>query len=254
MMIEDNQAYSLLAAYASFRQQLTWFRMYCADAQGKRHEDFIKGFDSLKSSCNTLSAYVSTHPTEWRDKTIWELFRRVGAIIYADKLTSEGVAQVNEFIYEFEVRDEEGFRKRWFDLCVSIGASNTYLHALQQSVAILLKVNRYDEAVLAAFKYLDRHLQKILKVPSHEYYGEKLINYAFAPNSGKMQLGTIESEQQGLRNFFSGANALFRNPSAHRSNNHSAFSASVVIVMVAMMCQIAQDLKPRKPRKSKTMT
>ena len=85
-------------------------------------------------------------------------------------------------------------------------------------------------------------MQKLLGLSSHEIYGEDLINKAFAPNTGLLQLDTNPNEQIGLRNFVSGANAIFRNPSAHRFMQFENFEAATIVAMVAVMARIANQL------------
>ena len=110
----------------------------------------------------------------------------------------------------------------------------------------LLENEQYSEAVLNAFKYLDKHLQTLLDITDSNVYGEELINKAFAPSSGSFQLDTHANEQIGLRNFFSGANALFRNPTAHRFTNFREEIGTAIIVMVGMMAQIATDISKNR--------
>ena len=79
----------------------------------------------------------------------------------------------------------------------------------------LVKGN-YDGAIIAAFKCLDQHLQKLLNLTPSEY-GEALINKAFSPQAGALKLQTHGNEQRGLRDLAIGANALFRNALAHKT-------------------------------------
>lgn len=85
---------------------------------------------------------------------------------------------------------------------------------------------------------------------SNEYYGEELINFAFSPKSGALQLQSHPNEQNGIRNFFSGANAIFRNPSAHRFVDYDDKTAEAIIAMVAMMANLASEIKENtKPKR-----
>ena len=107
----------------------------------------------------------------------------------------------------------------------------------------LLGSQNYDAAMVEAFKFLEERLRTILQVPAEEYYGERLINYAFAQNDGKLQIGGGESEQRGLRNLVSGAYAVFRNPAAHRQAQFDEFSVSAVVNIVVLICDLAQSIR-----------
>lgn len=119
-----------------------------------------------------------------------------------------------------------------------------------ETVASLMKSHNYDAAVVEAFKFLEEQLRSILQVSADEYYGEKLINMAFAQNDGKLQMGRGDSEQKALRNFVSGAYALFRNPAAHRQVRFDEFSASTITNMVVLICDIANTIKSKSMEQS----
>ena len=180
------------------------------------------------------------------------MFRNLDAIFQAGKLTSADLKTIATLIANFEVNHETEFQSNWLNACTSKHAYVFLMDGLDDAVVDLLKDKQYDAAVVAAFKHLDSQLQKTLKVSPHDFFGEKLVNLAFAPNSGKLQLGTSESEQLGLRNFFSGANAIFRNPSAHRFVKYDEWSAHAIIYTVAMMEEIVRSFKPKNKRKKQS--
>ena len=117
-----------------------------------------------------------------------------------------------------------------------------YSPALYEAVSKSFAADDYDATVIAAFKYLDSYLHKLLNVSPHDYYGEALINYAYSPNQGVIQMDTHPNEQAGLRNLISGALAIFRNPSAHRFMEYDQFTASTVIALVATVIKLTDKI------------
>jgi uncharacterized protein (TIGR02391 family) len=103
----------------------------------------------------------------------------------------------------------------------------------------LLDAGYYDEAVVNAFKVLDHRIRAAC-AEAPDVYGEELINRAFAPDKGKLSQGLVESERRGLRNLVSGANAFFRNPSAHRFVNYDQATAETVIVLVSLLLKMME--------------
>lgn len=107
----------------------------------------------------------------------------------------------------------------------------------------LMRSRNYDAAVVEAFKFMEEQLRMMLQVSSNEFYGEKLINLAFAQNDGKLQTRRGDNEQKALRNFVSGAYAFFRNPAAHRQVQFDEFSASTIVNIVVLICDTAKKIK-----------
>src|SRR5687767_6322377 len=71
---------------------------------------------------------------------------------------------------------------------------------------------KYDEAVRNAFILLEERLR--IAVNKEGMTGTDLANFAFSPKTGPLGkvLGNNEAEREGLREIFSGAFKLFRNP------------------------------------------
>lgn len=160
-----------------------------------------------------------------------------------DPLTDDHLDKIGNFLYSFEIKDELGFRRKCFELQISKIREEYYPIKLCDVVDDLMDHRQYESAILAAFKFLDSHLQALLNVDANHYYGEDLVNYAFSPNSGVLQLQSHPSEQAGIRNFFSGANAIFRNPSAHKFIEYDSKTTEVIVAMVAMMSNVASRIK-----------
>lgn len=244
--------------FANFIQGLTSLRIYCLGTVSKKFDDYLNLYADLKNKYESLQFLATplnlrpakaVHRSDWKDQIVEELFRNIDEIFQTGKLSASDLKRIATLIANFEVNHELDFCSTWSEACTSADTYEDLWHGLGDAVVDLLKSRNYDAAVVAAFKHLDGQLQNALGVSPHEYYGEKLINLAFAPNIGKLQLGTNESEQQGMRNFFSGANAVFRNSSAHRFTKHTDFSAHTIIYMVAMMADMVRSLRPKKRRR-----
>jgi hypothetical protein len=257
MLILDYTAEDILDRYSEFISSLTWFRMYCAGNMGKSKADYLKGFNSLKGSYEEL--YVYDEEEEKKSLLKWNIhfqhfqkaLEKIEKILSGVRLTDAKVHEISSLLWEFESKHEKDFRKSFFEKERRYFAKSNYSTELFNVVDNLLDNGENEEAVLTAFKFLDSHLQKILSVQPHQLHGEDLINHAFAPNSGVLQLGTHPNEQVGLRNFFSGANAVFRNPAAHRFTNYEDFTGETIVAMTAMMARFASELAKKKKANEK---
>ncbi len=185
-------------------------------------------------------------PPEWQLESVKSLFSSIREILSAKRLSDEKVVEIGSLIREFQNKYERSFRKNYVDAQVKEQLENEYPSELRKAVEDLLHNENTDEAIGTAFKFLDNHLQKLLGVSPYQYYGEDLVNYAFSPKTGVLQLGTDPNEQVGLRNFFSGANAIFRNPAAHRFIKHDLLIAASVVAMVNAMSKIATQIASEK--------
>jgi uncharacterized protein (TIGR02391 family) len=224
---------------------------------GKSKSDYIKGFESLKDSYEGLFEYDDDEEKKslfkWNrnfqgfQKTV----EKIEKILSGTRLSDVKVHEISNLLWEFASKHESDFQKSFFEKERRLSAKDNYSAELFGVVGSLLHNEENEEAVLTAFKFLDNQLQKLLSVQSHELHGEDLINHAFAPNSGVLQLGTHPNEQVGLRNFFSGANAIFRNPSAHRFTNYEDFTGETIVAMIAMMTKFASELANKKKNDGK---
>lgn len=103
----------------------------------------------------------------------------------------------------------------------------------------------YHDVVTNAFPVLeDRIRAKIGVDPS--YYGSKLIDYAFNPNTGKLILGETKSEREAFYFIFRGALGFLRNPPSHRlAEDESNIEAFEIICMVDLLLRIVDKAKLR---------
>lgn len=99
----------------------------------------------------------------------------------------------------------------------------------------LLHVGAVDEAVRSAFVLLEQRLRKLVREKGMT--GAQLANYAFNSKDGPLakHLGRTRSEREGLRELYSGAFKLFRNPTAHGTVGYDAADGKAIIGLVNLM-------------------
>jgi len=73
----------------------------------------------------------------------------------------------------------------------------------------------YQDAIRNAFPLLEDRIRSRLGINREEYFGDKLIDYAFNPKTGKLELGGSEAERQGVYFLYKGAFLFLRNPPSH---------------------------------------
>ena len=242
MLTLDYLAEDLLHRYTGFISTLTWYRMYCAGRMGQKKADYLDGFQSLYEAYEHLWDIDEEMPPEWQLRSIADLLDSIRAILNSKRLTNEQILNIGSLIREFQSKHEATFQKNYVKAQVEQERRSHYFSGLPTAVVDLLENDNTDEAIITAFKFLDNHLQNLLRLAPYQYYGEDLINHAFSPKTGVLQLGTDPNEQIGLRNFFSGANAIFRNPTAHRFVKHDLFFAASIVTMVNAMSKMATQI------------
>ena len=99
----------------------------------------------------------------------------------------------------------------------------------------LIHMGKFDEAVRSAFVLLEERLRKA--VNDEGSTGTRLANLAFNPTNGPLAkyLGSNQAEREGLRELYSGAFKLFRNPTAHSLVGYSAAEGKAIIGLVDLM-------------------
>jgi uncharacterized protein (TIGR02391 family) len=102
----------------------------------------------------------------------------------------------------------------------------------------LIHMEAFDEAVRSAFVLLEERLREA--VNGEGMTGTQLANYAFNPVKGPLakHLGRDQAEREGLRELYSGAFKLFRNPTAHGVVGYSAAEGKAVIGLVDLMLKV----------------
>lgn len=118
---------------------------------------------------------------------------------------------------------------------------------LIQRCGHLLHMGAFDEAVRSAFVLLEERLWEA--VNKEGMTGTQLANYAFNPTDGPLakHLGRAQPEREGLRELYSGAFKLFRNPTAHGVVGYEAVEGKAIIGLVNLMLKMlkrAEELPP----------
>jgi hypothetical protein len=103
----------------------------------------------------------------------------------------------------------------------------------------LIKAERFDDAVGAAFIVLEERLRSALKVSGGN--GVDLSQKAFVPGTGDLigKLGLqMPSEEQGIRDLFVGAFKAYRNRAAHTFAGYTLEESCAVIGLVNLLLLI----------------
>lgn len=238
MLISHFSALALAEDYSGFVSVLSDFRICCAEKR-QRKAVYIKKYNKLKDYYNGL--FPKKDRRYWMDD-IDTLFRKMEKALSVKRITDDNISEISNLLKNLQqiIDDNDS---EYLDFLIKKDIMHTYSDGLYQATYTLMENYECESAVFAAFKYLDSHLKSLLGVKSKEYYGEELINFAFSLKSGMLQLNSHANEQNGIRNFFSGANAVFRNPSAHRFVEYDDETAEAIIAMVSMMANLATEIK-----------
>jgi uncharacterized protein (TIGR02391 family) len=118
---------------------------------------------------------------------------------------------------------------------------------LLQRCEHLIHLGAFDEAVRSAFVLLEERLRKA--VGGEGMTGTQLANHAFNPTSGALSkhLGRDQAEREGLRELYSGAFKLFRNPTAHGVVGYSAAEGKAIISLVNLMLKMLERVEELPP-------
>jgi len=109
---------------------------------------------------------------------------------------------------------------------------------LLRRCANLLHLGAYDEAVRSSFVLLEERLREMLGEES--ITGSNLANAAFNVKDGPLSkhLGKNLSEREGLRELYSGAFKVFRNPSAHSAVGYDPSDGKEIVSLVNLLLRI----------------
>lgn len=129
----------------------------------------------------------------------------------------------------------------------ALEAQSGFDEELMRRCGHLIHLGAFDEAVRSAFVLLEERLRK--SVGEDRMTGTQLANFAFNSSDGQLakQLGYSTSEREGLREIYSGAFKLFRNPTAHGVVEYSAAEGKAIIGFVDLLLRLlkrAEELPP----------
>jgi uncharacterized protein (TIGR02391 family) len=105
----------------------------------------------------------------------------------------------------------------------------------------LLHLGAYDEAVRSAFVLLEERLREMMGKESMT--GADLASAAFNSKDGPLSklLGKNLSEREGLRELYSGAFKVFRNPSAHSAVGYDSSDGKEIVSLVNLLLRILKQ-------------
>lgn len=113
---------------------------------------------------------------------------------------------------------------------------------LIERCGLLIRSERYDEAVSRAFVVLEERLRDLLGVPGGS--GVNLSEMAFAPKSGRLldRLQRPRAEAEGIRDLFVGAFRAYRNRAAHTIAGYTLNEARGIIHLVNLLLLILAEV------------
>jgi len=114
---------------------------------------------------------------------------------------------------------------------------------LVEKCGLLIRTERYDEAVGRAFVVLEERLRELLAVRGGS--GVNLSRKAFSPESGQLvdQLYLPPAEIEGIRDLFVGAFRAYRNRAAHTLAGYSLDEARSIIHLVNLLLLVLEKVR-----------
>jgi uncharacterized protein (TIGR02391 family) len=108
----------------------------------------------------------------------------------------------------------------------------------------LYNANKFDEAVLNAFKLLETEVRDRID-GKPEDLGTDLMSKAMNPKSPILQFSSVYGEQDGFHLLFRGAIALFKNPHSHRFVNiDDQLHAFELLTFASLLMHLLDKVKP----------
>ncbi len=113
---------------------------------------------------------------------------------------------------------------------------------LIERCSLLIRSERYDEAVSRAFVVLEERLRELLAVSGGS--GVDLSQKAFSPNKGQLvsRLYLPPAEAEGIRDLFVGAFRAYRNRAAHTVAGYTLVEARAIIHLVNLLLLTLQKV------------
>lgn len=114
---------------------------------------------------------------------------------------------------------------------------------LVERCSVLIRSERYDEAVSRAFVVLEERLRELLAVRGGS--GVNLSQKAFSPEKGQLvdRLYLPPAEVGGTRDLFVGAFRAFRNRAAHTVAGYSLDEARAIIHLVNLLLLVLEKVQ-----------
>ena len=118
---------------------------------------------------------------------------------------------------------------------------------LVQRCALLMRTERYDEAVGRAFVVLEERMRALMGTGGGA--GRHLVNTLFSSKDTQFtdRLRRPEEEVAGLRDIFSGSFAAFRNRAAHTVAGYTRDEARAIIHLVNLQLMVVDQMEKAPP-------
>lgn len=253
MLIPHFRVHFYVERYSRFISAFSSFHMYCVGRLGKERNNYYTYFQELKEAYDDMFDPNEPSDKKWHTEAAWNLMENIERILNLESFTNDHVSDITKLLTEFKEKHELHFRVDVTEREFRWAMEKYYPKQLIDLTYELMESEEYESAILASFKYLDSHLQSTLNLDSNKYYGEELINYAFSSSSGALRFSDHPNEQSGIRNFFSGANAIFRNPLAHKLISLEEKTAVSIIVLVKLMADMVTKIHENNSNDGKNL-
>jgi len=240
MFLLRENAYQIFQEYLEFRLQIQFFKEYCQtykrwwfnnkEEYESQLRQFEKGYDKLM----LLHGEIVDHNVE-------KFITRVKTTLVLPKFNRESIDDLWRYANRLEMECDEELFSSFFYKRSFMYAANNFSEDLIDSVSVSIDTKQYDAAIVEAFKTFEEKITSKLNVTPIMYSGVDLANFAFGSKTGKVQLGTNEAEQLGLRNLYAGAYSLFRNPSAHRFVGNNEVTTNTIVALLSLILKIVED-------------
>ena len=105
-----------------------------------------------------------------------------------------------------------------------------------------LKSTHFDTRLREAGVILENRLRGLIGSKGHGETGSRLVDLAFAPNSGALKVSEVTSEQQGLHSLYRGAIQFIRNPPMHKLIEYPEQTAYALLTMIDALLVLLDEV------------
>lgn len=105
-----------------------------------------------------------------------------------------------------------------------------------------LKNARFDTRLREAGVILENRLRGLVGSKGQGLTGSKLVDVAFTPNSGVVQVSEIAGEQVGLQSLYRGAIQFIRNPPMHKLIEYPEQTAYTLLTMIDALLVLLDEV------------
>lgn len=105
-----------------------------------------------------------------------------------------------------------------------------------------LKNARFDTRLREAGVILENRLRGMVGPNGHGQTGARLVDLAFAPNVGVLQVSDVTGEQVGLQSLYRGAIQFIRNPPMHKLIEYPEQTAYTLLTMIDALLVLLDEV------------